>query len=122
MLSSLAGVIDTEDSLRFKRIVFRVTRGNNLIFMKDIKDVEGKTPKSVFFIAHQNGEHEYIKNKLKKVCESFQASTYDTPYDVREFESKLHEINSQIAETKNLKELTRGNIQQYLDMFSEERN
>ena len=36
MLTSLAGVIDSEDSLRFKRIVFRVTRGNNLIFMKDI--------------------------------------------------------------------------------------
>ena len=52
MLTSLAGVIDSEDSFRFKRIVFRVTRGNNLIFMNDIKtQSEGKKPKSVFFIA-----------------------------------------------------------------------
>ena len=84
LLSSLAGVIDAEDSLRFKRIVFRITKGNNLIFMSDIKGED--TPKNAFFIAFQSGEHEYIKNKLKKVCESFQASTYETPYDVREFE------------------------------------
>lgn len=49
LLSSLAGVIDAEDSLRFKRIVFRITKGNNLIFMSDIKNEN--TPKNAFFIA-----------------------------------------------------------------------
>ena len=36
-LTYLAGVISKEDSMRFKRMVFRATRGNNWTYMIDIR-------------------------------------------------------------------------------------
>lgn len=90
--SYLAGVINREDSLRFKRILFRVTRGmawttlldiskpaniekegSNMSYFKEGVDVEVKE-KTVFLIVYQGGALDMMKAKLNRVCDSFGAS------------------------------------------------
>jgi hypothetical protein len=87
----LAGVIDKADALRFKRILFRVTRGMTWTTLIDIErpanmreredlshlleSSEGQTlNKTVFLIVYQGGAYEMMKNKLNKICDSFGAS------------------------------------------------
>ena len=87
----MAGVINTEDSLRFKRILFRVTRNMAWTTLVDITkpkkeldvddisnlvddETESSKPKTVFFIVYQAGSFEMMKNKLTKLCDSFGAS------------------------------------------------
>lgn len=90
----LAGVIDKADSQRFKRIVFRVTRGMTWTTLLDIdreedsaqekkdsqdptllaKSQENFVSKTVFLIVYQGGNHDMMKGKLNKICDSFGAS------------------------------------------------
>lgn len=85
----MAGVIDTADAQRFKRILFRVTRGMTWTTLIDIQRpqsaledrgqlIEGVSGhvanKTVFLIVYQGGSYEMMRNKLNKICDSFGAS------------------------------------------------
>ena len=87
----MAGVIDKADSQRFKRILFRVTRGMTWTALIDIESARNqqeandlshlvenasgkKIEKSVFLIVYQGGSYDMMKTKLIKICDSFGAS------------------------------------------------
>jgi len=88
----LAGVINKEDSLRFKRILFRVTRGMTWTTLVDIEKAENEAEqedlnhlmgsptdtqqKTVFLIVYQGGSYDMMRGKLNKICDSFGASKY----------------------------------------------
>mmetsp|Transcript_20061 Transcript_20061/g.17151 ORF Transcript_20061/g.17151 Transcript_20061/m.17151 type:complete len:282 (+) Transcript_20061:55-900(+) len=102
---SLAGVINNEDALRFKRILFRVTRGMAYTQLIDIEKAENPSQqddlshlisegkdaknKAVFLIVYQGGQHDMLKAKLNKICDSFGASKYGIPEDSGSFNKKL---------------------------------
>ena len=86
-LNYMVGVIQKEDILRFKRILFRVTKGNifsiideisfNLlpIEQRDVKDSKNLfiMKKAFFIIIYQSGDSGALTNKLTKICDSFGA-------------------------------------------------
>jgi V-type H+-transporting ATPase subunit a len=83
-LNYLAGILDREESQRFKRMVFRITKGNSWTYFEDvqlraneeIKEEEEKDMpmKTVFIVVYQGGVLDLLKTKLNKLCESFGAS------------------------------------------------
>lgn len=85
-LNYLAGTIELSDEMRFKRMIFRITKGNSWTFFGDYKNKDDpqstqeqeyltNTPKrKVFIIVYQGGEMEILKIKLNKLCESFGAA------------------------------------------------
>ncbi len=87
-LNYLAGTIEFSDEMRFKRMIFRITKGNSWTFFGDYLKKEdsfkaqeneylSEAPKrKVFIIVYQSGEMEVLKVKLNKLCESFGASKY----------------------------------------------
>lgn len=58
-LSYLAGTIDSEDAMRFFKVIFRTTKGNNWTYVQDIIFEEGdtrdSTKKSVFIVVYSGG-------------------------------------------------------------------
>jgi hypothetical protein len=63
----MAGTIDKEDMLRFKRILFRASRGKILSYFEDIetelKDFSGRVlNKVVYIIVFEEGNH--FKEKI----------------------------------------------------------
>ena len=78
--------------MRFRRILFRITRGMTWTVLIDIEDNHqngsmnhNKTnprPKTVFLIVYQVGERDMLKDKLKRICDSFGASQYFLLYKV----------------------------------------
>jgi V-type H+-transporting ATPase subunit a len=80
--SFMSGVISTEESARFERMVFRTTRGNCYVrfeaISQPIVDPESGLllEKSVFVIFYKS---EAIEAKLKRICDAFQAHRYSLP-------------------------------------------
>lgn len=82
-LNYLAGILDREESQRFKRMVFRITKGNSWTYFEDVKlraneevkeEEENLPTKTVFIVVYQGGALDLLKSKLNKLCESFGAS------------------------------------------------
>jgi len=135
--SYLAGVINREDSLRFKKILFRVTRGmawtalmdiakpkkaenDHATFALDEASTETKE-KTVFLIVYQGGSFDMMKAKLNKICEAFGASKYGIPEESQAFNKKIQEIDGQIREAQNVLNITQGTIKNMLTYFSKPR-
>jgi len=80
--SFITGVIATEESVRFERMVFRTTRGNCYVRFASIQQPitdpsTGKLlEKSVFIVFYKS---QAIEAKLKKICGAFQAHRYNIP-------------------------------------------
>ncbi len=99
----ITGVVNKEDRADFERVVFRTTRGNCFSRFAEIEEpiadgTGGKTvQKDVFIIFYQAN---YIEEKLKKVCDSFNAKIYSTPNieDSQEISMMISEISSELLE------------------------
>ncbi|VEU42702.1 unnamed protein product [Pseudo-nitzschia multistriata] len=79
---SIAGVISTEEKVRFERMIFRTTRGNSLVSFAPIEEPitdpeTGKeADKSVFLVFFKS---KAIEVKLKRICDAFMAHRYTLP-------------------------------------------
>ena len=71
-------------------MIFRVTKGNAFIKLEDVDwqgdylmDPKTLTPleKKVFVIIYPGGTLDIIKNKLNRICDSFNCSRYGFPGD-----------------------------------------
>ena len=80
--NSIAGVVATEEKVRFDRMIFRATRGNSLVRFAPIDhptidpETGKESEKSVFMIFFKSPT---IENKLKKICDAFMAHRYSLP-------------------------------------------
>lgn len=129
----LAGVIATEDKERFRRILFRVTRGMAWTALEDIEPEQQnaqiersmteaeKQKRTVFLIVYQGGSFDMMRSKLNKVCDSFQASKYGIPEDNQAFMLKTRENEEQIRDSKNIIAVTKAHVENILDFFSQPR-
>ena len=71
--------------MRFKKIIFRATRGKALTYLRDLEeqgfqDYSGKSEKrlrSVYVIVFSDGPH--IRDRLTKICDSFLGNTFEIP-------------------------------------------
>jgi len=78
----IAGVVSTEEKVRFDRMIFRTTRGNSLVRFAPIDhptiDPESgkESKKSVFLIFYKSPT---IEMKLKRICDAFMAHRYTLP-------------------------------------------
>lgn len=117
--NQIVGVISKPDEIRFKRTVFRVTKGNVWINMVDIDEEvlqakdkiidakdQHKIIRVVFVVVYPGGfGSNIIKNKLRKICEAFGTANYQFPENSIEYQKSLHDIEAQINETNNVSPL-----------------
>lgn len=70
----MAGTINKDEVLRFKRLLFRASRGKVLSYFEDVevplKDFHGNPlEKAVYVVVFEEGMH--LKDKVAKICDSF---------------------------------------------------
>lgn len=132
----LAGVIDGEDSQRFRRVLFRATLGmvwstlididsqphnrDDFSFVENLKS-ENKR-KCVFLIAYPGGEQDILKSKLNKIADSFGAHKYGIPQDKTSFRNKLADLRRQCEDGWKILEITKQHIEMVLDTFANPRH
>jgi len=62
-----------------------------------------------------------IKNKLNRICDSFNCSKFGFPQNQNMFLQKLKEIDEQKKDANNLVDMTRHNLVEFLKTWSKER-
>jgi len=101
----IAGVVNTEERIRFDRMIFRTTRGNSLVRFAEIDhttmdpDSGRESNKSVFLIFSKSPA---IEQKLKKICDAFMAHRYTLPdmEDIVGVSNLLGENRTQLIESR----------------------
>lgn len=116
-LGFITGVINKDKFPSFERVLWRSTRGN--LYMKHA-DIEEKikdphtgelVEKSVFIIFYQ-GERSHIK--IKKICESFGANSYQIPDGVQDRKAFLTQVNNRLEDLLNVVARTKKHRRQVL--------
>lgn len=116
IFSRIAGVIENEDINRFKRMVFRITRGNALSVFYDVNEPEGDVKKkttekkSVFFIMYQGDQSGNISNRLGRICDTIGIRRYALPADQRQLEEEWKKNEEEINSNNNILERTKQAI------------
>lgn len=110
--SKIAGIIEDEDINRFKRMVFRITRGNALSFFYEIhkNEVEKKKQahnKSVFFIMYQGDHSGNISTRLGRICDTIGIRRYAIPADPIALEQEWRRNDEEIAGNSEILEKTK---------------
>ena len=86
----IVGTINTSESDRFRRMIFRVSKGNAVVNLKHINqddlDPNYKDPKTlsvmdkdVFLIIYPGGQIDVLKVKLARFCDSFNCNRFIIP-------------------------------------------
>lgn len=132
----ICGVLNTEVADRFRRMVFRMTRGNAFV---DITSIEPKQKpdgtydeehvvldeknvpisKSIFFIAYQNSSIGIITKKFNKICEAFDVTKYQLPQNYQEFDKSMDELKQDIEQSHIIQKQTKERIKGALTELSE---
>ena len=113
-----------EEQFRFKKMIFRVTRGKAYSYFHDLvpeenglKDYTGAVDKklrSIFVIVFQEGG--FLRGKITKVCDSFQANSVEIPsvFHKNELNQKQQDLAKRIIEAQRVIQLSRNRLKDYL--------
>ena len=80
-LLNIAGVLNVRDLERFTKMIFRVSKGNSILYTFNIPQEEGdkSEPRAAFIVIIESGDVLY--NKILRICESFNANRHKIPTD-----------------------------------------
>jgi V-type H+-transporting ATPase subunit a len=121
LFASLTGVMNLEDVNRFKRMVFRVTRGNALTITINIDElfkdpVSGlQYPKVVFIVRYRGNLEGAMRANLVKICDSLGAHRYNIPSNSDELIRALLENENDISNSLAITSKTREQINRVLN-------
>ncbi|CAD8083665.1 unnamed protein product [Paramecium sonneborni] len=132
----LIGVIDKEDENRFKRIMFRITKGNAWVNIVDLLPEKQhhqiknqidlnrvSQPRCLYVIIYPGmNDQSTMKQKLLKVCDSFCKNRIEYPNSEEAMENRLKDLNNQINETQSLIRMTKKQLEISLDELVREKN
>ena len=107
-LGNICGVISSNDVDRFRRTVFRASRGNAYTYfdeipelLMDFKAMGGqKTAKSVFVIYFQGGELTSLYEKISKICTAFSVSLCDWPSSKADAQRRIAALEQVISDKR----------------------
>ena len=92
-LVNVAGTVQSKDVHKFTKMIFRVTKGNSILYTFNIpkeEDQKDDTPMTAFICIVETGG--IVLTKLHRICDSFGAQKYKLPTDKEEIFNKIKEI------------------------------
>lgn len=119
--NKIAGVIDSVEVERLKRLVFRVTKGKSFVFTHDFVDQAAandqisRPVKSVYIIMYWDGE--LIRDKILRICDSFHGNRYEVP-EMSQINEEIHKITQSINDARNVYHQTRNSLTEQLMIFN----
>ena len=122
----IMGVVNAENELKMKRMIFRISRGTAFANFSDInQNAESllnvnnnnnntkktfKISKKIFIIFYPSDGKEFLRNKLIKICDLFNCSIYQPDGTQNEIKNIINEIKQEIKEKKNIIKYTKNQI------------
>lgn len=111
--SYLTGILEKADEHRFKRMIFRLTRGNALVLTSsDLQNLQAG--KVCFMIVHSGDTYGTITSSLKHACDLIGAHRYNVPLNSKNLQVLINENEQSINSDEQVKLYTRSNIEAVL--------
>lgn len=119
--SHVAGVIESDEKQRMKKLLFRATKGTTLVIFSDfdepVKDSSGKEVlKSAYFVTFQDVPH--IRSRVIRICESFNGQRFDLP-QAEFLHAKINETKGSLEQAAQLRKDSRGQLRKYLEQVND---
>lgn len=119
-IAHMAGTILTSEVQRFKRLLFRTTKGKALPHFHEIEqgveDIHGKlNMKTVYVVVFEDGER--IRQRVTKICDSFMGQRFSI--EGGDFQTKISETESNIVESGKLLTSTIQELKKYMEGVNE---
>lgn len=102
--SKIAGVIESTEVERLKRLVFRATKGKSFVFTQDFFDQANgqqvaRATRSVYIIMYWDGD--LVRDKIQRICDSFTGNRYELP-DMSQMQSEIARVTQRIEDARNV--------------------
>ncbi len=108
MLNFLTGTIKSEDEIKMRRTIFRISKGRAIIYFTDYDYENENKPsqysktikksgqlKKIFTIFFQKSEENILKLKIMKILDLFAATRYNVP-DPKEISNIVSQVSDEI--------------------------
>jgi len=113
----ISGVLKAEDSMRLKRMIFRVSRGRAIPTFFDLtienKTLKKKQEKKIFVILYQGGADDFLVQKILNICDMFNSSRFTIPKR-EEMSSAINAIQHEIYEKKTFLKTAETSIKDFI--------
>lgn len=77
-IERVAGVVKSDEVARFRKLIFRATKGKSFMFTEQYADPDEPTQmRSVYIITYYDGAH--TRDKIYRICDSFSGQRYNLP-------------------------------------------
>jgi len=118
--SKIAGVIDSVDVERLKRLIFRATKGKSFVFTQDFfdqgaRDQVARATKTVYLIMFWDGGA--IREKIQRICDSFTGNRYELP-EMSQMNVEIAKISQSIEDATNVFQQTQSSLRDQLIIFN----
>lgn len=121
-VTTVAGICSTEEVVRLRRLVFRASRGQAFVYIKEVEQADGEQPlpvdqpgrKSVYLILFFGSR---LESRLTKICDSFTSERFDLPASGEEIGEKVREVRAQLNDSRLLLSTTRRSLRDQLREF-----
>lgn len=120
-LSFVSGVINAADANRFKRMIFRVSRGRAITTFFDLiienSTLNIKQEKKIFNVFYQSSimtSEDYLKRKILNICDMLGASKYEIPSSLAEMTKSISELNSEINDKRSVLHVCEEQIHKFI--------
>lgn len=115
-IERVAGVVDSEEVTRFRKLIFRATKGKSFMYTEQYSDPdqpEGKT-RSVYIITYYDGAH--IRDKIQRICDSFSGQRFNIP-EQNQLGEQIQRMADSIKNQRTVFDRTRQQLRQQLIDF-----
>lgn len=118
LFAPIVGTIQQSEEERLKKLIFRASRGKAYTqffnLSEKIYDYYGRELNvSVYFVVFPLGSS-FLKERLRKVCESFMGEKYELPRTKDEIFDRLSKSKNALDNLFNTLEFTIDNFKKYL--------
>lgn len=93
-MTTVAGIVSSEEVPRLRRLVFRASRGQAFVHIEEVVDEENlpidiKGSKSAYIIMFYGSQ---LEGRLTKICDSFTGERFRIPESANEIAGEIRKV------------------------------
>lgn len=121
--SNLAGLIEVKDQEKFRRMIFRATRGNAVIMFEQVDELVSdartneKVKKVMFLVLFTGGEDGALGSRVNRIADGFNARKMQLEDNQDLIDMQYSSVVQEIKETQSLTDITYEEIMRILRRF-----
>lgn len=118
-IERVAGVVESDEVIRFRKLVFRATKGKSFMFTEQFIDADergqgGTSTRSVYIITYYDGAH--TRDKIQRICDSFTGQRYNLP-ELSQLGADIQRMAQSVTNQRSVLDRTRHELRKQLMEF-----